>query len=412
MDQQRLTYVWQQYLRQTATKAELQELEQALVDPVWAASIKELLSDTYQQMPAPSPGIGDAVKERIYRYITGQPQKHNRWSISLWIPAAAVLLLAILTALYVYPGLVLHRNAKIVNEIRPGGNRATLTLADGTKINLDSAKAGIQIKDKDISYNDGTMLGAKSIVNPKAVNDANGKQQTINNTPILTLTTPKGGQYQVILEDGTKVWLNAASSLKYPAKFTGDKREVELEGEAYFEVAKSDPGRPASLLRPEKAKSLFVVKSRGQEIIVLGTEFNVAAYADETSVKTTLVNGTVQVSVHDRSNNGPILNKRLSPGEQAIVSTKGMISKHKADLESEISWKNGYFSFKDEPLQDIMRKLSRWYNIEIAYEGPVPADLYNGTVGRDKGIKQVLNILSATQTVHFSIEGRKVIVMK
>ncbi|SEM04568.1 FecR family protein [bacterium A37T11] len=348
------------------------------------------------------------------------PHKQYRWSYMKYYAAAAIIV-ALATALYLYRGdLFVNRKTNIVNqEILPGYNQATLTLADGTKVELDSAKRGIQIRDEDISYNDGTKIAAKTIV-PDPLRSSGStlrsenRNSSIVNSTMLTLSTPKGGQYQIILSDGTKVWLNAASTLKYPSRFSGDRREVSLEGEAYFEV-NNNPSIGAmqdnrkSYLVNRKSNVPFVVKSRNQEILVLGTKFNVTAFNDEKETKTTLVEGKVQVKSQNLKLKTYNL-QLLTPAQQAVVKGDSL-TVSKVDITRELAWKDNKFSFDNKPFTQIMAELSRWYNIEVLYEGKIPEPEFFGGIYRSNTLSTVMALLEANG-IRYRLEGRKMIIMQ
>jgi ferric-dicitrate binding protein FerR (iron transport regulator) len=221
-----------------------------------------------------------------------------------------------------------------------------------------------------------------------AYNSLNEKSEEVRYN---ILTTPAAGQYQVVLPDGSKVWLNNASSLRYPVSFTGNSREVELKGEAYFEIARN-------------ADMPFKVKVDAMVVNVLGTSFNIAAYADEPQVSTTLLTGAVRVSEGS-------VNTLLKPGEQIQKNTEGKFSKPKeVDTDGVIAWKNGHFHFENAPIQVVMRQLARWYNIEVVYSGNLSNrdHLISGDIQRTLNLSQVSEILG--DLVHFSIEGNKITV--
>src|SRR5215217_2951205 len=268
------------------------------------------------------------------------------------------------------------------NDIVPGKNGATITLANGEVIELSDAKNGVVIGDS-LIYSDGSDV--RSLI-PSELQGADGK-----GGQLLTASTSRGQTYQVTLPDGTKVWLNAASNIKFPSKFSGGERKILLDGEAYFEVAK-DKAHP------------FIVKTRLQEVQVLGTHFNVNSYADEIATKTTLVEGSVRV----RSFNSAVgaTTAVLKPNQQLISNDSGsqVLS---VDPEEFVSWKNAYFRFNGEQIESIMKKLERWYNIEVVYEGKATTETFTGTMSRNKNISQVLVILEKTKGVHFKIEGRR-----
>jgi transmembrane sensor len=303
--------------------------------------------------------------------------------------AAILIGLAFITCIFVYKAktaadtqtAALKKN-EVKFDAEPGQNKATLTLANGSKLELNSAKIGVLAKAGHISVKktkDGQLI---YLITPSKNADAN--------TPIAfnTINTPIGGQYQVILPDGTKVWLNAASSLKYPTLFKGGQRTVELTGEAYFEVTKN-------------AAMPFYVKVNNMQVKVLGTHFNIMAYSNEPAVKTTLLEGSVQLS------SGAAINK-LKPGQQGMLKN-GQITVSDINAEHAIAWKNGYFEFNRSGIHEIMNQLARWYDIEIAYEGNMPDDEFVGKIERSAKLSQVLNILKLSK-IHFVLENKKLIV--
>jgi transmembrane sensor len=217
-----------------------------------------------------------------------------------------------------------------------------------------------------------------------------------------TIAVPRGGRYQLLLPDGSHVWLNAASTLRYPSAFTGAQRRVELDGEAYFEVS-SLPASPGG--GGEKtARMPFIVQVNGTEVEVLGTHFNIMAYKDEASINTTLLEGAVRVSKDDH-------HQLLKPGQQAQLHPSGAITLvKKADTEKAVAWKNGAFKFDGSDIGTIMRQAARWYDIDVEYKGKVNEEFY-GTIGQEMNLSQILSVLEKTGLVHFTIEGRKVTVL-
>jgi len=306
------------------------------------------------------------------------------------ISIAAALVIAIGGMLYL--GLQKRPRQAIadngVENILPGTDRAILTLANGKKIILDKnastllldSTAGIRIKKTEKGELIYEILASSA--NAGRTNEYN------------TIETPRGSQYVVILQDGTKVWLNAASSLKYPLVFNGSNRKVELTGEGYFEVAKN------------KEKP-FLVRTNNQEVEVLGTHFNINAYPEEKEIKTTLLEGKVLVR---KGNVGSM----IKPGEQTInlKSSKGLKLITLEDANEMVAWKNGLFLFKHEDLYSIMNRLSRWYDVEIDYRGNFANQYYSGTISRFEEVEDVLKIMQLTGSVNFKIEGRRIIVMK
>lgn len=267
-------------------------------------------------------------------------------------------------------------------QIIPGGNKAVLTLAGGKQIILDSLQNGsiaLQGNAHILKLTSGRLAYQA---------DHTGSGPAVYNT----ITTPNGGQYQVWLPDGSKVWLNAASSLRFPTVFNGNEREVEMTGEVYFEIAKNQ----------EKP---FTVKSGGFSIQVLGTNFDVNAYADEAVFKTTLLQGAVSV----RDGLGSSL---LEPGEQAIATDaeKNIRVLREADTEEAIAWKNGRFQFSNADIPTIMRQIARWYDVDVHYEGNIPMEHFTGEVSRYSSLDKVLKIFALSQ-IHFRIEGKKIVVV-
>jgi transmembrane sensor len=320
------------------------------------------------------------IGEKIFRELPGNENQFIK--IGYKLLAAAVLIgatIAIATILIPAPSATIRQIVK--SDIPPGSNAAILTLGNGQNINLTNAKSGLLVSQAGFKISK-TNNGQITYERKKTVERA---EQLTNKISI-----PAGGQWQVILPDGSKVWLNSSSSLSYPITFSNQKeRVVLLTGEGYFEVAK-DRFHP------------FVVRTSKQEVKVLGTHFNVNSYHDEPTVKTTLLEGHVSVTANQHA-------RSIFPGEEAVLNGT-VLSIQKANTEEAVAWKNGYFRFNDESILTIMRKLARWYNIDVTYEGNVATDGLNGRISRSKNISQVLAALEATKTVHFKIEGRRIIV--
>jgi transmembrane sensor len=308
--------------------------------------------------------------------------------ITRYFQIAAGLLLVSGATIFLYPryntpvsGSRKLQEATAQVIVQPGTNKATLTLSDGSNIDLDDSKTGTLCRQGVVTVGkrpDGSLVYQSS-----------GRQNSV--TLYNTITTPKGGQYQVLLSDGTRVWLNAASALKYPVTFSGSERKVELIGEAYFEVAKN--------------KNMpFKVSLNTGTIEVLGTHFNVNAYPDEPEVTTTLLEGAVKLSsVRGQS--------MLKPGQQATWSKQNNFNIHEVNTDEAVAWKNGYFIFDKENIQHIMRKISRWYDVDIDYSGSVDEGDFGGTASRSSSISGVLKSLELTGTVHFKVQGRRITVM-
>lgn len=321
-----------------------------------------------------------AIKEVFSRLgLRSAAQVRRMRMIRTWTAAAAVLLFLsggiwLLTPNQTKP--ILAGQARIV----PGGNKAVLTLGDGRTIVLDSIHNGqvAQQRSAIISRQNGQLVYD---VRP----DARPAGVEFN-----MVTTPRGGQYTVVLVDGSKVLLNAASSLRYPTAFTGNDRTVELSGEAYFEVVhnKSQP---------------FIVKTHRQDIKVLGTSFDVMAYSDEPNERTTLVDGSVQVSLGAET-------RILTPGQQTLVNDN--IAVANADVDKETAWTTGFFKFDHTDIHTIMREIVRWYDIDIAYETPMnDSDTYSGRIRRNLPLSDLITFLKDNGIHHFRLEGRKLTVL-
>jgi transmembrane sensor len=314
--------------------------------------------------------------------LVERPRQNKRLWVR-WVAAASVILI-IATASFLYLNnkksdqqLAEHTGAGIL----PGHDGAILTLADGQKILLDSLGNG-RIAEQGKT----TVL----VNNGQLVYDVAGENKEVLYN---TMSTPKGRQYRLLLPDGTKVWLNAASSITYPAAFAGNERTVTIHGEAYFEVAK-DKSRP------------FRVNVNGRsEIEVLGTHFNVNAYDDEETIKTTLLEGSIRLTRNAER-------VTLKPAQQAVSSIHSPLTIDRSpDLDQVMAWKEGYFNFDNASIQSVMKQIARWYDVEVVYEGAVPTDRLLGELPMDARIEQVLQALQEIE-VHFRIEGRKIIVTK
>lgn len=313
-----------------------------------------------------------------------QPRTYKLWP---YIASTAVVIVLMAIGWLYFNGTreVKYSEQMLANDIKPGGNKAYLTLADGSRIVLTDSQNGELAKQSGITI---TKTADGQILYTVSNKNRNNGHEEYN-----TIETPKGGQYQVQLPDGTSVWLNAASSLKYPVSFERLKeRKVILKGEAYFEVAKNK-SHP------------FIVKTDKQEVEVLGTHFNINSYSNDLLTKTTLLEGSVKVSGNDES-------KILYPGQQACLSATGNMNVIQVDTELTVAWKNNLFMFESETIENIMKMVERWYDVEVVYEGELTDDRFGGSVSRFENVSKVLKILESTKSVHFKIEGRRITVMK
>lgn len=352
----------------------------------------------YVRYAAESPLKADPeiMRERLDQIASNlplhrRPQKLRR--MTPYLSGAALLIIGFGLFFWIQKGEG-GRNANLT-AIHPGYNQATLTLADGRTISLDSAQGEIIMEDEGVVYSNGKKVGEAGYAEPDAVSNA----QTNPDTPYAILTTPKGGQYRIVLSDGTKIMLNASSTLRYPTRFTGAFRTVEISGEGFFEVvqAKDQP---------------FVVKCKQLEINVIGTSFNVSSYPDEERERVAIITGRVKVGAVglDRETHDVQL---LTPGKQATLQDSRLMV-NTIDVDTEIAWTKGYFAFNTCTLEDVLKQLSRWYSIdEVSYsEQALKKELFSGTISRYDQISQVLHKLALTGTVAFRTEGQTIQVIR
>ena len=396
MQQERLTYLISRIADKTISAEETAELrallnehdETALADSGFTSWLNEQLPalDLQEEDEAMRRQVSAILSVDKAAAISTLPETVHRVYFLRkrgWVAAAVILLLAVGGYFWTVnkknssPATI---SAKTV-DIAPGKKGAILTLADGSQVVLDSLSNGViatqsgarvQLKNGQLAYDPTGELAGEIVYN--------------------TMSTPKGRQFTVLLPDGTRVWLNAASSIRYPTVFTGPERKVEISGEAYFEVAKN-------------AKMPFRVKANDQaEIEVLGTHFNVNSYADETSIRTTLIEGSVKVTAADR-------NVVLKPGQQAVagLSDRQLRIVNNADVEQVLAWKNGAFNFQDMSFPEAARQLERWYDIQVVYESQVPDIQFKGDMDRGVNLSDILRLFTAWG-IKARIEDKKLII--
>lgn len=412
MMNQRLPYLLDRYLNKSCSGNELTEFYALVNDPANEKEFDDLLSvaissttGVYRMGKDRKPAMLQDIfnNERGQIPVTLPLAPKRNW---IRLTSAAAILLVVGAALYIfnvqYPsdlgaGQLVGINNKA--GILPGSNKAVLTLGDGTAINLQDVANGKLA-------NEGDVLVMKS-QNGQLIYSINKEidRKDRNLWSVNTLTTPRGGQYQLNLPDGTKVWLNAASTLKFPSTFTGlNQRKVELSGEAYFEVAKIMVSEKGA--KGKDIKLPFVVVTGSQKVEVLGTHFNVNAYIDEGNTRTTLLEGAVKVTDDERRT------VILKPGQQSLLNKDALVVQQ-ADLEKSIDWKSGKFIFKNESLESIMRKVARWYDVKVVYAVSVPKEeTFSGTVSRFDDVGKLLRRLELTGEVSFKINGKTITVLR
>lgn len=397
-NQQRTQYLFQQYISNRITEEEFREFWQMLRIESLGKPLSENLQLIWDEVKNYQPVISQEkwdseMKELMAedkRMISpGKKEKRPIAKIGFMGWAAAVVAILVSGIIFFqYKQHLFNKNATDISsltgspstDILPGGNKAILTLSNGSSIILDSTTHGV------ITHQGGSTItgtGSGSITYQKNTVSA---PEAISNT----LSTPRGGQYQITLPDGTKAWLNSASSLRFPSFFSGKMREVQMTGEIYFEIAK-DAVKP------------FEVQVGSMKIRVLGTHFNVNAYSNTDEIKTTLLSGAVSI----REGNASVI---LAPGEQAQVNKGGKIDLLKnINVDEAIAWKNNLFWFQDNTIQEVMRDVSRWYNVDVTIKGNIPQH-FTGSIPRDVKVSKVFEVLQETGNIHFQIEDNTIIV--
>lgn len=392
---ERVKYLAARYMNNTCTRSELNELvayaatagaEEELhrtLQEHWEALQPEVplipvnWEDMFASIVQPA-GAGDSISS-----LPPIPLYKRRW----W--AVAAVLLATAGGIWLWSSR--HNGTEhtvlAVTDIKPGHSGAVLTLADGTQVALDSTANGNVAEQAHVRVRK---------ENGQLIYEKEGAGGAASDKPLYnTLATPRGRHYQLVLPDGTTAWLNAASSIQYPAVFTGKERRVTVTGEVYFEIAAN-------------ANAPFIVATPKEEITVLGTAFNINAYSNEGDERTTLLNGRIRVAV--RANGAIADGSVLAPGQQAIVAANGQLKVHEVEAAQSIAWIKGLFWFNHASVPDVMRQLERWYDIEITYEGTVPQHDFGGKLERSLPLAEVLQLLEKSG-VYCKVEGRHITVL-
>jgi transmembrane sensor len=422
MTKERIQYLLHQYAANQASREEVEELFGWLKEQESDDALKKFIFDAAGE-EAQNPTLVQSDWDRIWHSVesattgTHASPKIVRpfWRSRVVRVAAAVLLLVMAgSAWFFFSRPENNGNLIIITEadkkdITPGSNKAILTLGDGTTIALDTVQTGLlalQGQTRIIKKNTAGL-----IYNSLATSEPKAREVLYNR-----VTTPHGGQFQLVLPDGTKVWLNAGSSLYFPATFSASKRMVQLTGEAYFEVAKVNDSRGHRI--PFAVSIPPSTAGAGGRVEVLGTHFNVNAYDDEKDTKVTLLEGKVRVVNESGGKKYEVGGKKkevmLKPGEQAVLSQTNLPAgrqgspltiHHSPNIDQVMAWKNGYFRFKETGIRELMRQVERWYNVEVEYRTDHIDQYYTGVVSRSQNISVLLKTLELTGTVHFQIDN-------
>lgn len=407
MNSNQITYLFHRHFDGTATSEENLELARLLQRYENDDRIKVLMQEAWETLPSEtlfneskSQHMLQNIMDRSFTTNNNQ-QENSNYEESAWnfpwkrLFTAASIVLVLGTTLFIFkqkrttavvPPQIVETTSSKVYDIAPGTNKAILTLDDGENIILDNANEGllatgenvkiIKTGDDQLSYE---LSATKDLTKP-AYN---------------TLSTPRGGQYKLVLPDGSKVWLNAASSIRYPTSFESKVRKVEIVGEAYFEIS--------HLTQPNGKKVPFKVEANGIAVEVLGTHFNINAYNDEEKIKTTLLEGMVKIHKGQSES-------LLKPGQQANVSARSSnIQVQNVNTGQAVAWKNGFFQFHQASLEEIMRQLTKWYDVEVKYDGTVSTRKFSGEIPREATLLQVLEILELSN-VELDIKGKEIII--
>jgi transmembrane sensor len=394
MTQQRLRYLFEGYVRGILTIEEKKELMASLSTADDDRDVDEILRQLWLDSGEPDAAVDNEGERRIQNVMklvnqAGQIKTFKYSTKYNWLKVAALLIVTLSAGLWFTVWHQKANQAKVLAkskpvEIHPGGNKAYLTMANGSRIVLNDVQNG------KLAVQSGIQVSKEK--NGLLVYDIKKTPDSSAITQFNTITTPRGGQYQVLLADGTKAWLNAASSIKFPVAFNGHERRVEITGEVYFEVAKNKEWP-------------FIVKANNVNVQVLGTHFNISAYPDDEAITTTLMEGSVRMSKGAAS-------ALLVPGQQGIsINNKQNITLQSADIEATEAWRKGLFIFHDETIDNVMKMMARWYDVEIEYQGNVKNKEFGGSISKYKNINVLLENMKLTGAIHYKINGRRVVVM-
>lgn len=382
----RIAYLIAGYIRKTLTETEHDELDAWVEESDHNMLLFEELTDE-RNIEANLAWMQSLQTEKALEKTKAQlqftPAAKSR-KRKLWPFIAAAALVVTVVALYLIQpkktGKAIEPNVVAANDAAPGGNKAALTLSNGTVVNLEDKSTGV------IQNETGTKIEKKEdgLLMYEKLTDT--KQAAYN-----TVSIPRGGQYALTLSDGTKVWLNALSSLRFPEQFSDSLRVVELTGEAFFQVAK------------DKQHPFIIKMSDDEQVKVLGTQFNVNSYKDEETKKITLIEGSVQVN----SKNGRLL---LVPGQQARINNGNILLEKHADIEAAAGWKDGSFVFRDADIYNIMRQAERWYDVNVIYRS-TSSEHFNFSISRNEPLSKILHLMELTGKIHFKIENKSVYVL-
>jgi ferric-dicitrate binding protein FerR (iron transport regulator) len=408
MQNDTIRYLITQYVNGELTPAQQEELLQLLGsenETELTSVLKSMLEAESEHAVAIDPETIQPSLQKVLLVDKTAPSAgrvkamYRYWS---WVAAAVFIIIAGAIAVFTIGKKETPETVQAVpvkTDVQPGSNKAILTLANGQRIMLDSAVNGMLVQQ-----------GSAQVMKDGEGLKYEVRGQKSEEIAYNMLSTPKGGQYRLMLPDGSKVWLNAASSIRYPATFTGNERSVDITGEAYFEVTKASSSSSGG----GGKKIPFIVNilqsvggAREGRVEVLGTHFDINAYSDEEKIKTTLLEGKVKVTVPDIKSETVLM-----PGEQSVISPSTGGSREEAvDTEEAVAWTNDMFIFRDQDLESIMRQISRWYDVQVTYDKNVKNEKIVATISRNVPLSKVLHLLELTGTVHFKMNGKKIVVL-